>query len=303
MEGQAGGSALIRGNRPRFRRSSGPWRSCAARSQAFGTFACAGNFCTVNCFHKMFYVTQGEEFSQGLFWNSNCGPNTWRCHLKNRNYSLLPSALILAAALYLPGCSGNGSNANSANSGQPASSSAGGSAVEARQSVTIPAGTELHVILGTAIDSGTSQSGDSFQGTLSQPILVGGGVVVPRDARVRGTVVEARSSGRLSKPAFLSVAITAVEADGSWVNVNTHPVTLEGKSHKKRDVVAIGGGSALGALIGGIAGGGKGAAIGAGAGAGAGTAGAALTGKKEISLPAESRLIFRLSRAATVRAR
>ena len=78
---------------------------------------------------------------------------------------------------------------------------------------------------------------------------------------------------------------------------------MEGKSHKKRDIVAIGGGSALGALIGGIAGGGKGAAIGAGAGAGAGTAGAALTGKKEISLPAESRLIFRLSRAATVRVR
>jgi outer membrane lipoprotein SlyB len=113
-------------------------------------------------------------------------------------------------------------------------------------------------------------------------------------------VVEARSSGRLSKPAFLSVAITRIQAGGSWVDVNTHPVTLEGKSHKKRDVVAIGGGSALGALIGGIAGGGKGAAIGAGAGAGAGTAGAALTGKKEISLPAESHLTFRLSRSVTV---
>lgn len=228
---------------------------------------------------------------------------TWRCHLKNRNYSLIPIALVVAAALCLPGCSGNGSNANSANGGQPASSTAGGSSAETPQSVTIPAGTELHVTLGTTIDSARSQAGDSFEGTLSRPILVGGGVVVPRDARVRGTVVEARSSGRLSKPAFLSVAITGVQAGGSWVDVNTHPVTLEGKSHKKRDIVAIGGGSALGALIGGIAGGGKGAAIGAGAGAGAGTAGAALTGKKEISLPAESRLIFRLSRPTTVRVR
>jgi len=78
---------------------------------------------------------------------------------------------------------------------------------------------------------------------------------------------------------------------------------LEGKSHKKRDIVAIGGGSALGALIGGIAGGGKGAAIGAGAGAGAGTVGAAATGKKEISLPAESHLTFRLSRSVTVQPR
>lgn len=223
--------------------------------------------------------------------------------MKNRNYSLLPIALIVAAALCLPGCSRNGSNPNSANGGQPASSSAESSSAEAPQSVAIPAGTELHVILGTTIDSGRSQAGDSFEGTLSRSILVDGGVVVPSDARVRGTVVEARSSGRLSKPAFLSIAITGVQAGGSWVDVNTHPVTLEGKSHKKRDVVAIGGGSALGALIGGIAGGGKGAAIGAGAGAGAGTAGAALTGKKEISLPAESRLIFRLSRSAAVRVR
>lgn len=220
--------------------------------------------------------------------------------MKNRNYSLLPFALVVSAALCSAGCSGNGSNANSANGGQPASSSAGGSSAETPQSVTIPAGTELHVTLGTTVDTGTSQSGDSFEGTLSRPILVGGTEVVPRDARVRGTVVEARSSGRLSKPAFLSVAITRIQAGGSWVDVNTHSVTLEGKSHKKRDVVAIGGGSALGALIGGIAGGGKGAAIGAGAGAGAGTAGAALTGKKEISLPAESHLTFRLSRSVTV---
>lgn len=220
--------------------------------------------------------------------------------MKSRNYSLLPFALIVAAALCLPGCSGNGSNANSGNGSQPAPASAGSSSVEARQSVTIPAGTDLHVILGATIDSGTSRSGDSFEGTLSQPILVDGGVVVPREARVRGTVVEARSSGRLSKPALLSVAVTSVESRGSWVDVHTRPITLEGKSHKKRDVIAIGGGSALGALIGGIAGGGKGAAIGAGAGAGAGTAGAALTGKKEISLPAESHLTFRLSRSATV---
>jgi hypothetical protein len=84
------------------------------------------------------------------------------------------------------------------------------------------------------------------------------------------------------------------------VPVRTRSLTMEGKSHKKRDIVAIGGGSALGAIIGGIAGGGKGAAIGAAAGGGAGTAGAAVTGKKDITLPAESHLAFRLERSATV---
>jgi hypothetical protein len=56
----------------------------------------------------------------------------------------------------------------------------------------------------------------------------------------------------------------------------------------------IGGGAGVGALIGGLAGGGKGAAIGAAAGAGAGTAGAGLTGNRDITLPAETPLTFKL---------
>jgi len=50
----------------------------------------------------------------------------------------------------------------------------------------------------------------------------------------------------------------------------------------------------VGALIGALAGGGKGAAIGAAAGAGAGTAGAAFTDNKDILLPAETVVSFRL---------
>ncbi len=222
--------------------------------------------------------------------------------MKKRSYSLLSITLLFAAALCLSGCSNKGNNTNSANGTNPTSGSPESNS-EGAQSVTIPAGTELHVILRSTISSGTSQSGDSFDGTIAEPVVVGGTVVVPRDARARGTVVEARSSGRLSKPAFLSVALTSVQAGGSWVDVTTRPMTMEGKSHKKRDIIAIGGGSAVGALIGGLAGGGKGAAIGAGAGAGAGTAGAAYTGKKEISLPAESRLTFRLRRSVTLNAR
>ena len=57
----------------------------------------------------------------------------------------------------------------------------------------------------------------------------------------------------------------------------------------------IGGGAGGGALIGGLAGGGKGALIGAVLGGGAGTAGAAYTGEKEIVLPAESMLSFKLT--------
>jgi hypothetical protein len=73
------------------------------------------------------------------------------------------------------------------------------------------------------------------------------------------------------------------------------------KGKGKRSTGFIGGGAAAGALIGALAGGGKGAAIGAAAGAGAGTAGAAFTGNKDIVLPAESALSFRLKEPVTVR--
>lgn len=153
--------------------------------------------------------------------------------------------------------------------------------------------------LDSAVSSRDSQPGDTFDATVSEPVVVQGQTVVARDARARGVVVDAQASGRLSKPAMLSVALKQVQCHGSWVNVQTRHLVMEAKSHKKRDVIAIGGGSALGALIGGIAGGGKGAAIGAVAGGGAGTAGAAATGKKDITLPAESHLTFRLERSAS----
>lgn len=218
-------------------------------------------------------------------------------------------SFCIAAAFYLAivaGCSGSGSNSNNASnsptstSSPAASAPASSSATQAPPPVTIPAGTEIHVTLDTTVSSHDNSAGDRFDATVTEPVVVGGQTVLPQHAHARGEVVDARPSGRLSKPALLTLALRSVQVNGAWVDVHTHELTMEGKSHKKRDVVAIGGGSALGAIIGGIAGGGKGAAIGAAAGGGAGTAGAAITGKKDITLPSESHLTFRLSQSVSV---
>ena len=63
---------------------------------------------------------------------------------------------------------------------------------------------------------------------------------------------------------------------------------------------AMAGSAGTGALIGGLAGGGKGALIGGLVGAGAGTAGAAFTGKKDASIPAESVVSFTTTSPITV---
>lgn len=229
--------------------------------------------------------------------------------MRSTFHSGVLAGAVLCAGLIFAGCSSNGNSANTASSAnnpsnalaQPSSSaSAPAQSAPAPEPVTIPAGTEIHVILDTAVSSRNSNPGDTFDATVSAPVVADGRTIIGRDARARGVVVDARPSGRLSKPAILAITLKSVQSNGAWVDIQTRSLTMEGKSHKKRDIVAIGGGSALGAIIGGIAGGGKGAAIGAAAGGGAGTAGAAFTGKKDITLPAESHLTFRLSRSASV---
>jgi hypothetical protein len=63
----------------------------------------------------------------------------------------------------------------------------------------------------------------------------------------------------------------------------------------------VGGGAGLGAIIGGLAGGGKGALIGGLAGAGAGTAASAYTGNKDVVIPSESTVTFKLTAPVSAR--
>jgi hypothetical protein len=168
------------------------------------------------------------------------------------------------------------------------------------QPVTVPEGTTLDVVLGDTISTASNRSGDTFQGTLLSPIDIDGKTVIPKDARVTGHVVEARPSGHLRGVAHLDLTLDSVEVNGQSYEIATDDFDRTGKNHNKRNGVLIGGGAGLGAVIGGVAGGGVGALIGSSVGAGAGTAGAAFTGKKDIRVPAETTLSFRLARDVTI---
>jgi hypothetical protein len=92
----------------------------------------------------------------------------------------------------------------------------------------------------------------------------------------------------------LQIKLNSVTVNGTERSIDTSAVTRAEKGKGKRTAVLTGGGAGLGAIIGGLAGGGKGAAIGALAGAGAGGAGSAFTGNKDVVLPAESAVSFKL---------
>ena len=166
--------------------------------------------------------------------------------------------------------------------------------------LVIPAGTSLVVRMGNSITSKTANVGDTFTGSLAHSVSVGGVVAIPAGAGVSGTVVDAKSPGKFKGEGVLSIALTAVNVHGTSVPIQTSTYTQIVKGKGKRTAVAVGGGTGAGALIGGLAGGGKGALIGGLVGAGAGTAGAAFTGNKELTIPAESAVTFKLGNSITV---
>ena len=170
-----------------------------------------------------------------------------------------------------------------------------------RQPIIVPAGTSITVSLGSAVGSKISKPGDTFTGTVAKAVEAENKLAIPAGAAVGGTVVDAKPLGRFKGGAQLQLRLDSINVKGADLPVQADAKTFTEKGKGKRTAVLTGGGAALGGLIGGLAGGGKGAAIGLAAGAGAGAGGSALTGNKEIVLPAESDVTFALTQALEIR--
>ncbi len=132
------------------------------------------------------------------------------------------------------------------------------------------------------------KKGQIFSATLAEPVILGLKKVIARGTWVNGQVTKSVSSGRLKRPASITLILTSVDK----TQIQTEALQIDGKSHAVRNTALIGGGAVAGAIVGAVAGGGKGAAIGTTVGAGAGTGTAYLTGKQEIVLPSETQLDF-----------
>ena len=223
--------------------------------------------------------------------------------------------IALGAALALCGCHSNSNQpANSQNAQTGPQPVAGGAPAQPGNSagapapvpppppavVELPAGTHIRVRLDQDLSSKDSHAGDSFSATVADDVTANGTTVIPRGARADGTVVDAKALGRFKGGALLAVRLDRVHTRWGSYPVDTGTIDRAEKGKGKRSATFIGGGAGLGALIGGLAGGGKGALIGGLAGGGAGTAGSAFTGNKQIVLPAETLLTFRLDRSVHI---
>jgi hypothetical protein len=211
-----------------------------------------------------------------------------------------------------PGVTSNGNTGNAATTSDPNSGPATSSSAQpppesaparifAPKPIIVKAGKEIVITADQSVSSKTSNSGDHFEASLAEPVVVGDKVVIPKGAKATGTVTEAKSAGKFKGNAAITVTLSSVRVNGQQYELRTTEVTESGKGRGKRTAEGAGGGAVVGALIGALAGGGKGAAIGAGAGAGAGVAGTALTGNRDITIAPETRLTFQLQEPLEVR--
>jgi len=172
--------------------------------------------------------------------------------------------------------------------------------VAAGDVITLSEGTELNIRLLEPLSSDKSTEGQAFEGTMDSDVQVQGRTVIARGSDVRGVVVEAEGSGRVSGRAKMALKLTQVQASGRSFEIETNTLSMEADGTTKRDAGRIAGAAAIGTVIGAIAGGGAGAATGAIIGGGAGVGGTVLTKGKEVDLEVETLLGFTLTKPVQV---
>ena len=225
-----------------------------------------------------------------------------------RSLKLFP--LFLSLWFIVAGCqksadqqaTSSGNNTAPAATGtQSAANQTANAPAPAPQPIIVPQGTAIEVVLDQSLSSKTASEGQSFSATVVDPVVVDGQDVIPKGAHARGTVTSAKAAGRFKGASELGLALRTIEVNGQRYEIRASTPELSKKGKGKRTGALVGGGAGGGALIGGLAGGGKGALIGGLIGAGAGTGGAAFTGNRDVELPAETALRFRLVKPLEIR--
>jgi hypothetical protein len=168
-----------------------------------------------------------------------------------------------------------------------------------RSAMVVPTGSEIAVRSNEAIDSTTARANQKFSGTVEQDVTGSNGeVLIPKGSPAE-LIVRQVSNGGTTGSAQVALDLSAIDIGGHRYVVSSQDLQQtndQGIGKNKRTGEMVGGGAALGTLLGAIAGGGKGAVIGAVAGAAAGGTAQVLTRGKEVKVPAETVLRFRLDK-------
>jgi len=177
-------------------------------------------------------------------------------------------------------------------------STAGVAPAPPQGSKVIPTGTEIVIRTDEKIDSDNASPGQKFSAEVVDAVDdLAGGVAIPAHSKAKLLIVS-ESGGGAGSP-YMYLDLDTVNISGKMHRVFTSELkesNNKGFGKNKRTAEFLGGGAALGGLFGAILGGGQGAAIGAASGAGGGFFGQLFTRGKQVKVPSETVLHFRLER-------
>lgn len=188
---------------------------------------------------------------------------------------------------------------------KPAPTPAAGSG----ETILVPAGTRLGVILENGISTRSAKPGDSVYLRTNFPITESNRIVIPIGSYIRGEILESKRPGRVKGKGELRMKLnTLIFPNGYTVNLNAAPRSADTGGKETMDsegkVNSAGGKgvdtptivrttaetTGVGTAVGAISGGAKGAGIGAGVGLLTGIAAIMLTRGPDAQIPRGSTL-------------
>jgi hypothetical protein len=167
---------------------------------------------------------------------------------------------------------------------------------------TIPAGTRLDVRTNEAIGSSQGE-GKTYSAQIELDVVdADGKVLLPKGSPVELVVMETKEKSGV-RGAGLQLGMRSVTVNGqTHLVISQELQQTTGLGRNRGTAEKVGGGAALGTVIGAAAGGTRGAVIGGLAGAAAGALAQVLTAGKEVKIPAETVLQFRLDEPMVLQA-
>ncbi len=187
----------------------------------------------------------------------------------------------------------------------------------ASESITVPAGTKVPLILKQGITTKNAHVGDPVYAQTSFPITLNDRIVIPAGTYVQGEVRRVQRPGKVKGRAELQMnftsmifpngytlmlpgAVQGTPGDSGTKGVKDKEGTIEGDSSKGKDVGTIVGTATTGAVIGAIAGGSEAAGVGAASGGALGLATVLLTRGPEVNLGVGASVEMVLERSLTI---
>jgi hypothetical protein len=164
--------------------------------------------------------------------------------------------------------------------------------------LTLPAGTDIEVMLDSGLSSRWSNPEDPVEASTVAALRRNGRTLIPAGARVTGFVRDVRSRGRNQEDGQLRIDFDSLTPEGGpRLELRSHVVAISDTRSGDRSLRNGGLGALLGGVIGGIVDGKKGALIGAAVGA---SGGLIATKGEELDLPEGTLIVLRLDRPLTL---